>query len=225
MLIAVLFAYFSLLLPARSRFQRAQVNRDELQKQIRNSTEGVKTGSDQEAAIQQINQSLERFESDVLAPGGSGRVALYTELNELIRQNNLRNTSGPVYVALDPLGANGKPVAQSSTKSGNAKWQSMYPGIGVTVTVEGQYQNVRHFIRDIEASEQFLVINGVQLEKAADVQSPVTGPADGPTAGVPGAKPAMKTGLVSLQLDMTTYFQRDASNTNDATTSAPRRAE
>ena len=35
------------------------------------------------------------------------------------------------------------------------------------VTVEGQYENVRRFIRDVERSRQFVVINEVELQRAS----------------------------------------------------------
>ena len=53
----------------------------------------------------------------------------------------------------------------TAEKQSNAKWQSIYPGIAVSVTVEGPYQNVRHFVRDVEISRQFLIINAVELER------------------------------------------------------------
>jgi Tfp pilus assembly protein PilO len=80
------------------------------------------------------------------------------------------------------------------------KWQSAYPGIAVDVTVEGQYQNVRHFIQDIERSKQFIIINQVELQRATENSAPQLA-AEGGGAGSRGS-------LVSLQVNMATYFQR-----------------
>jgi Tfp pilus assembly protein PilO len=114
---------------------------------------------------------------------------LYGQLNETMRKHTLRNTAGPVYTALDQLvpGAS----ATAAAKSGNARWQSLYPGIGIAVTVEGPYANLRRFLREIEGSRQFIVINAIELEGVTEGDA-VTGAA-----------------LVSLRLDMATYFQRD----------------
>jgi len=68
----------------------------------------------------------------------AGRMSLYTVLNKLIKSNGLRNTAGPTYAPLDPVGT--KQQAQltvTAEKQSNAKWQSIYPGIAVSVTVEG----------------------------------------------------------------------------------------
>jgi Tfp pilus assembly protein PilO len=203
MLLAVVFAYFYFLTPARSRRTRLGVERDRLQTTLRESQANVDTSQDKQATVEQINQSLEEFESQRLAARTEGRVALYDELNNLMRRNNLRNTSGPTYTTLEPLGAN-KPSA-SGIKPVQAKWQSVFPGIGISVTVEGQYQNLRHFIRDIEASNQFIVINAVELQGVTDSGGPSLTPSEG-AAAAPVARPT----LVSLRLDMATYFRRAA---------------
>ena len=99
--------------------------------------------------------------------------------------------------------------------------QSVFPGIGVTLTVEGTYPSLRRFIRDIEADRQFVVINTVELEGVTDSNSAhqttpqmVQPPAVAPET--PGAQPQVQPqiqspsrgALVSLRLDMAAYFRR-----------------
>lgn len=127
---------------------------------------------------------------------------LYEELNQLIVKNGVRNTSGPTYTSLDPSG-----MKSTSSKSVATKWQSFYPGIAVMVTVEGQYQDVRRFIRDIERSKQFVVINEVELQRASQNNAPASAEDSG--SGSRGS-------LVSLQLNMATYFQREGAAANSA---------
>jgi Tfp pilus assembly protein PilO len=121
---------------------------------------------------------------------------LYEELNQLIIKNNVRNTSGPTYTALEP-----SDVKATSGKSVITKWQSFYPGIAVMVTVEGQYQDVRRFIHDVERSRQFVVINQVELQRAQQDNAPVSAEEAG--SGTRGSP-------VTLQLNMATYFQRES---------------
>jgi Tfp pilus assembly protein PilO len=222
MVAAVVIAYFSFLVPARIRLDRTQNERLQLQERIRAKTEGLKQGSDKESSLKEISESLTDFESNSLDMHTQGRLELVTTLNDLIRENNLRNSSGPSFVALEALGENGKHTAGSVTRSGSGKWQSFYPGIGVSVTLEGQYPNLRHFIRDIEANKQFLIINSVQLENATGAQAslPPAVAAPGGTASPIGAppggaapSPASKASLVSLQLDMVKYFRREGAET------------
>jgi Tfp pilus assembly protein PilO len=126
---------------------------------------------------------------------------LYEELNQLIIKNGLKNTSGPTYTPLDPTG-----TKAASGKSVVTKWQSFYPGIAVMVTVEGQYQEVRSFIRDVERSKQFVVINEVELQRATQNSAPVSVDENG--TATPAAGSGTRGSLVSLQLNMATYFQR-----------------
>ena len=144
-------------------------------------------------------------------------------LNNLIKSNGLRNTAGPTYAPLDPVGT--KQQAQltvTAERQSNAKWQSIYPGIAVSVTVEGPYQNVRHFVRDIEMSRQFLIINAVELERVTQsgvaLDQPLSSPLTPTTRGAVGPRPtAGGSGtLVSLRVDLATYFRRA-----ETTTTAP----
>lgn len=193
-LLTVLIAYFYFLVPARSHLQSLQLERSRLQNQLRSSHELVRQGQDTQTTVDKITESLTDFEDNRLPNRSQGRMSLYDELNTLIRNNGLRNTSGPSYTALESIDSK-KPA--SVTKSASAKWQSVYPGIGVSVTVEGSYQNLRRFIRGLEASKQFIIINAVELERATETNT-------AESAGMSGARGS----LVSLRLDMATYFQR-----------------
>lgn len=214
LLLLVLLAYFFSLAPARSRLEALNKERDGLQRRLRVSQEGLNSNADAQATVASISESLQRFENERLAGRSEGRMALYTQLNDLIRRNGLRNTAGPNYVALDPLGQDQQQGAGGSgparQRSGNARWQTIYPGIGVNLTVEGPYQNLRHFVRDIELSKQFIVVNAVELESVKDTEAPppiATSVPDGPAG--PVGQPRRAT-LVSLRLDMAVYFKRGA---------------
>jgi Tfp pilus assembly protein PilO len=203
-LIAILtiFAYFYFYLPAQSRLTSLQLERDRLQAFLRTSQSNLQQNTTVREQVDKITVSMSDFETNWLANSSSGRMSLYVTLNNLIKSNGLRNTAGPSYTPLEPIGS--KTQVQPTTsaeKASNAKWQTIYPGIAVSVTVEGPYQRVRRFVREIESSRQFLIINEVELESVT--QSGVaTEPA---TAG--GATGGRGT-LVSLRLEMATYFHR-----------------
>jgi hypothetical protein len=179
--------------------------RSRLQTQLRISQDVVSQGQSTEARVQGITQSLDNFESKLVG-ANSGRMGLYDSLNSLIRKNGLRNTSGPTYTPLEPAGSK---AGAAAAKSGNTKWQSIYPGIAISVTVEGQYQNLRRFIQDIETNRQFVIINSVELERSTETNTLPSAEGE-PTGGARGA-------LVSLRLEMATYFQRGS--TGDTATS------
>jgi Tfp pilus assembly protein PilO len=190
-LVLVVVSYLYFLVPARSRRAVLELERARLQSQLRNSQDLLTRGRSTDATVQSITQSLEAFETAGLVDANRGRMGLYDSLNSLMRKNGLRNTSGPSYTPLEPVGAKASP----GSRAANTKWQSIYPGIAISVTVEGPYQNLRRFVRDIETSKQFVVINTVELERATESSS-------GAETGSAGSS------LVSLRLEMTTYFQR-----------------
>lgn len=192
-LIAVFFSYVYFLLPARSHLQARQLERSRLQKQLRSSDDLVRQGQTTQSTVDQIAESLADFEDNRLPNRSKGRMGLYDELNQLIQKNGLRNTSGPTYVALESVDA--KRTAPE-VKSASAKWQSVYPGIGVSLTVEGSYLNLRRFIRSLEASKQFIIVNAIELERATESNT-----AESASGGASGS-------LVSLRMDLATYFQR-----------------
>ena len=193
-LLTILLSYVYLLIPARSHLQGRQLERSRLQNQLRSSNDLMREGQDTQSTVDKITESLDDFEENRLPNRNQGRMSLYDELNQLIRKNGLRNTSGPSYTPLESLDSK---RSTTGSKSASAKWQSVYPGIGVSLTVEGSYQNLRRFIRSLEASKQFVIINAIELERATETNI-------AESASTSGARGS----LVSLRLDMATYFQR-----------------
>jgi len=190
-------SYLYFLLPANARLEGAMSERSLLQSRLRDLQGVVHEGESTESTVQKITQSLDEFESNYLLGPDRGRMGLYDGLNTLIRKNGLRNTSGPTYLTLEPSNSKG---GTTGSRSANTKWQSIYPGIAISVTVEGPYQSLRRFIRDMETSRQFIIINSVELERSTETNNSLQ------TAGDPNG--GAKSSLVSLHLEMTTYFQR-----------------
>lgn len=204
-LLLVVVSYLYFLVPVNSRLDALQAQRSLLQNELRDLQGVVHRGETTEASVQKINQSLDVFENEHLQSPDQGRMGLYGSLNELIRKNGLRNTSGPTYA---PIESSDTKTNSTGSRSTNTKWQSVYPGIAISVTVEGQYQNLRRFIRDIENDKQFIIINSVELERSTE------------TNNAPSAENApTRVTPVSLRLEMTTYFQRAAREENSTNNS------
>jgi Tfp pilus assembly protein PilO len=199
MLLAVIFVYLYFFSPSQARLSVAKAERARLQEKLRTLEKDIDIQGSAQDNISQISQSIEDFESERLTTRDAGRITLYNTLIQFIRSNSLRNTSGPVYNYLEEKVAGTAQTASARTVS--SRWQSLYPGIGVTVTVEGQYANLRRFVRSIESSNQFIIINSVELERSSDADTPASG-------AVPGAP---RSTIVSLRLDMAAYYRRNAS--------------
>jgi Tfp pilus assembly protein PilO len=198
LLLIVVISYVYFLVPARSRRDELQQERARLQTQLRSSQDIIREGQDTQSTVTKITESLDAFQNYRLSSAGEGRMGLYGELNQLIRKNALRNTSGPAYT---PLASSTTKQSPGETRSASTKWQSVYPGIAVSVTVEGQYQNLRRFIRDLELSKQFIIVNAIELERATETNT---------AASLDPIANANRNSLVSLRLDLATYFQLGA---------------
>src|SRR5215207_1029877 len=165
----VLFSYLYFVVPARSRIASLNADRKQLLTNLQTLDGVVNKEHGTQQTVDRVAASLNKFETENLMRQDQGRMELYEELNQLIIKNNVKNTSGPTYATLDAAG-----TKSTSGKSVTTKWQSFYPGIAVMVTVEGQYQDVRRFIRDVERSRQFVVINEVELQRARDTNAPIS---------------------------------------------------
>src|SRR5215216_1230131 len=188
----VLLSYLYFLVPARSRVASANTYLNQLQANLQTLNTVVNKETDTKQTVDKVAASLNKFETENLLRADQGRMDLYEELNQLIVKNGLKNTSGPTYTPLDPSGSK-----STAGKSVTTKWQSFYPGIAVMVTVEGQYENVRRFIRDVERSKQFVVINEVELQRATQNGAPASAEEGGGASAGSGSRGS----LVSLQLN------------------------
>jgi Tfp pilus assembly protein PilO len=223
LLLATVVTYFYLVLPARARLRAQQSSRAESEKNIRTLMIQLNNQDTAGAVLNELVSSQANFEQGALGSRTAGRNELYVQLNEMIRQNGLRNTAGPSYTAMEALDPNAPASVQN--KSGNARFQSLYPGIGVNVTVEGSYAGIRRFVHDVEAMPQFVIVNTVELEEVAANSS--SAPSSPPVQGEPRmltpraprpapAAPSTATGAagVSLRMDLSIYFRREGGAAN-----------
>lgn len=201
----VLLSNLYFLVPARSRVASLKADRQQTLTNLETLDKLYNTQQNKQQNVERITTSLSEFETRHLLRPDKGRLDLYEELNQLIVKNGVRNTSGPTYTPLDPAG-----MKSTSGKTVSTKWQSFYPGIAVMVTVEGEYQNVRRFIRDVERSKQFVVINEVELQRASQNNAPASVEEGGGAATPTGT--GTRGSLVTLQLNMATYFQRPSTD-------------
>jgi len=220
LLLAAVLSYLFLLAPQRSRAQSLDAETESLKKVVVSQETNIGTSQDTAQRVSEILSSLERFETGHLGLASSGSKTLYEELNRLITKNGLRISGGINFTQLQEAvpGAENAQRArrQSGEQSAQRIVQSIFPGIGVTLTVEGTYPNLRRFIRDIEGDRrQFIVINAVELEgvtdsNAAEQLAPAVTNGAVPGAQTPQAQAPTRGALVSLRLDMATYFRRAA---------------
>ncbi|MCA1631393.1 MAG: hypothetical protein LC785_08695 [Acidobacteria bacterium] len=194
-LLALAFAaYFLMLVPERSRLAASERERQQLQAQIRAAGETREHDRTTGETVSRILQSLTRFEADALGPRGTGDKQLIEELNQKIARSGLARAQFTfIYQDDTQAGANQSSQQRAAGNlSGSARRrQTVFPSTDISLSIEGNYANLRRFIRDVESSRRFVVINGVQLEGINETS------ADAATRGA----------LVALRLDMSAYFR------------------
>jgi Tfp pilus assembly protein PilO len=197
-LLALAFAaYFLLLVPERSNLASLERERQQLQTQIRSAGENRDERRGVGETVDKIRQSLAHFETDSLVPRDASERALIEELNEKIKRSGLaRAQFSFIYQDDSQTGASQQSQQRvaSNLTGGARRRQNVFPATDISLSIEGNYANLRRFIRDVESSPRFVVINGVQLEGLNET----------------GSNNAARGASVSLRLDMSAYFRRNA---------------
>jgi hypothetical protein len=168
-LLAVAIIYFFLVVPSNNELARHRSEVETLTVEQQNADKNFGTSKDTETKVADVISSEQNFEAAYLPTEATGRTALYQRLNGLIDAYGLINTSGPDYSALATIDQ--EKASQSDEEKGRERFRSIFPGMYVTMTVEGSYQNLRRFIRELEAGKEFVIISAVQLEPSENQQS------------------------------------------------------
>ena len=188
---AALVTYFLFVIPSNRELARNRSEADRLEaEQISAKSKYGEITSTQDQ-VTKLVASVDDFQTRFLPVSSTGQAALYQRLNALIGAYDLVNTSGPDYAPLATADLNS--AQQNEEEKGRAKFKSLFPGVYVTVTVEGSYQNLRRFIRELETGREFIVVSTVELapsdsEGQKDQSKPNPGTAANPTLG-PGGQP------------------------------------
>jgi len=218
---AVIVLYIVFVVPSSSSLARNRSEANRLDAELLSAKTKYGEITSTETQVAKLLSSVDDFETRFLPPSVNGRSALYQRINGLIVAYGLTNTTGPDYMPLEAGDQN--KGDESEAERGRAKFRSLFPGIYISMTVEGPYQNLRRFIRDIETGNEFVVISTIELEPSDSEQKkrdpslpPETQPAGDPgTAAGPGrqGQPAAPKGktrgeVVALHLEMAAYFRR-----------------
>lgn len=184
--------YFFWVLPSNRELARNRSEADRLEAELISARTKYGEITDTETQVAKIVSSVDDFEAQFLPVVSTGQSALYQRINGLISAYDLVNTTGPDYSPLEAIGeGDGQ---QSDEEKGRAKYRSLYPGVYVSMTVEGSYQSLRRFIREIETGREFIIVSAVELAPSDTERKkePAANPAPGvqTTGAAPGAGPS-----------------------------------
>jgi Tfp pilus assembly protein PilO len=234
-LLAAFLLYFFFVIPSNRDLARNRAEADRLDAEVVSARSKYGDITDTQTQVAKLVSSVDDFETQYLPMQTNGQAALYQRVNALIKAYGLENTTGPDFT---PLETADRKEGQQDTEEekGRAKYRSLYPGLYITTTVEGSYQNLRRFIREIETGREFVIISSVELapsdtetKKDTDTAVAASGQVVGPgavaqsgkgfvqpPAGIaqyqPQTRPVDKGKTrgetVALHLEMAAYFRR-----------------
>ncbi len=163
-ILAVVLLVVLVVIPAQKELEKNKAEKDRLEAELISAQGKYGSITTTEARVAELITSVNDFETRFLPNGAIGKSAIYQRINGLIGAYGLVNTSGPDYAPLEI--SDNRRAQETEAERGRAKFQSLFPGVYVTMTVEGSYQNLRRFIREIETSNQFVVISAIELQPA-----------------------------------------------------------
>jgi Tfp pilus assembly protein PilO len=162
--LTTILLYVFFVIPSQKDLDETRAKRDQLERELIVAKGKYDNITSIEGQAKILKDSVTDFEARYLPNPTIGKTALYQRINGLISAYSLVHTTGPDYAPLEIDSRQAIEVSQ--TESGKSKFQSLFPGDYVTMTVEGSYQNLRRFIREIETSNQFVIISAIELEPA-----------------------------------------------------------
>jgi hypothetical protein len=160
-LVGTIGMYFALVLPSNRELARNRSEADRLEAEVASAKTKYGEITSTQDQVDKIITSVDDFEARFLPVTAVGRSALYQRINALIAAYGLVNSTGPDYQPLETADMN--TGQQTDAERGRAKFRSLYPGMYITTTVEGSYQNLRRFIREIETGREFVIVSAVEL--------------------------------------------------------------
>lgn len=161
-ILSVILFFVFFVIPAKKEVENNRAERDRLERELVSARAKFGTEKSTETRVAELVSSVTDFETRFLPIASNGKTSLYQRINGLIGAYGLVNTTGPDYVPLEI--ADGRNNQTSEENSGRSKFQSIFPGVYVTMTLEGSYQSLRRFIGEVERTDQFVVISAVELE-------------------------------------------------------------
>ncbi|MEQ1646698.1 MAG: hypothetical protein ABL959_24805 [Pyrinomonadaceae bacterium] len=159
--IAAVMVYVFFVVPSNRELARNRANADRLETEVIAARAKYGQITNTETEVAKIVSSVDDFEMRFLPVVSTGQSALYQRINSLIAAHGLVNTSGPDYAPLETADQNAE--SQTDEEKGRSKFRSLYPGVYVSTTVEGSYQSLRRFIREIETGREFIIVSAVEL--------------------------------------------------------------
>lgn len=160
---------------------------------------------------QEVRDSLDSFRGSVLRPKIEGKQAILDAIDKTVKETGVQWAGAVSFTTDEPVVAD--PSKQRVQRTESSHGVASYPALEMRFAITGTYPQLRSFISRFEGSNQFVVINSVQLASEAKREADDDGPRrpGAPRRAVtPAAVSAGPEGPLTLTIGMTTYFQPSA---------------
>lgn len=143
--------YVLVVYPLSRRVQTEQQQADDATRELVSARRAFAAATGTVSGKQQADEELRKFYRDILpADLSHGRRLLYPNLGQLAKASNLTPvTSGGVVPAAEAQGSNLRKLT-------------------LTLTLAGEYTNIRRFIHELETSASFLVLESVNVTQGEE---------------------------------------------------------
>ena len=196
-LLTILY-YFMSLAPVRDQLSRVETEAADQIKVIAAQPAPTQGGPSQKEQIQLAKNSLADFEGGNLKPIAQGRIDLINEINMLAKADNLRLGSGIDMHGIYRPAATPEADSQPSKRKKDVEALDVFPRVQFHFVVKGEYKELRKFLRDLEGSKQYVVVDSVNLSNSEQKQGRGSKAAAAQLA--PGS-------ALSLTVSMNAYFR------------------
>ena len=198
LVVLVVLYYFMSLAPVNERLKTVEKDAAEQINIMKPpSTTPSKNGPSQKEQIQEAKNSLGEFEASYLKPMEKGRIDLINEINQLAKADKLRLGSGiEMHVSYRAAGLSETEQQGSKKKKDNDSFD-VFPKVQFHFVVRGEYPDLRKFLRDLEGSKQYVVVDSVNLANSEQK----------PGRGSKGVAQVVSGSGLSLTVAMNAYFR------------------
>ena len=177
----------------------------------------VEKAKDPSSDTQAIVKNLETFQTRFLKDPQQGRLYVINQINKLVKSNGLNLTGGISFEKVDindteKEKANDRTTGNTKRQKNNTDSKFLYPALGVSFSVSGNYVSFRKFLYALETDKMFFVVDGLNL------QTP-----DGETRTALGGSQRVAAvqrtiqqnqGEITVQIDVKAYFRKEENVTN-----------
>jgi hypothetical protein len=149
LLLANTFFFFTYRVQYVSRLQDLDATKDQAQGRLQQARRARITAEEQLAAYKKVQNDLQVLYNERWATPMQRLTTLIDEVKKLSAASHLEP---PSYA-----------FSSSETKTTNVKGSVGTTTVGITYTVQGTYEQIRRLINLLELSDQFVIIDGINL--------------------------------------------------------------